>query len=62
MANLNKVDEHRALSSDLVGDEHSEVQLEFAINIIDIMLSQCNCMVQHVFKFWQHIGYFADNH
>ena len=54
MSRLDERHEHRALPARLVRYQHLEVELEFAVDVVDVVLGQCDGVVQHVLEFGQH--------
>ena len=45
---LDEVHEHGTLSLGLVGDQHLEVHLQLAVDVIDVVLGQNDGVVQHI--------------
>ena len=62
VSNFNEIDKHGTFPFGLIGNQDFEIQFKLAINIVDVVFSQSNGMIQHVFKFGQNIGYLSDYH
>ncbi len=59
---LDEVDEHGALPPILAGDEHPEVQLELAVDVVDVVLGEGDGLVQHVLELGEDVGHLAHDH
>ena len=51
---LDEGNEHRALPPRLVRDEHLVVELDLAVDVVDVVLRQGDGLVQHVLELGQH--------
>ena len=62
VACLNEGHEHRALALALVWYQHFVIKLQLAVNVVNVMLSQRDGLVQHVLELGEHARDLADNH